>query len=163
MLRTMIRYKRWANQLTFKAVKGLAPEEVIKKRRTKYRNIVYTLNHVFVIDKIFQAHLLGQSHDYRGRNTKDCPTLAWLEEQVVALDDWYVEYVDGLDAKAQSETVHFKFVDDDAEGKMTREEIILHLVNHGTYHRGLVSDMFYQIPAKPISNDLTLYLRVAKA
>ena len=44
-------------------------------------------------------------------------------------------------------------------GAMTREEIFLHLVNHATYHRGFVNDMMYQVPAKPPSNDLPVYLR----
>ena len=42
---------------------------------------------------------------------------------------------------------------------MTRAEILLHVVNHGTYHRGLVSDMMYQIPITPLTNDLTVFLR----
>lgn len=37
--------------------------------------------------------------------------------------------------------------------------MILHVVNHGTYHRGLVSDMMYQVPAVPKANDLTVYLK----
>jgi len=42
---------------------------------------------------------------------------------------------------------------------MSRSDMILHVVNHGTYHRGLVSDMMYQVPAVPPANDLTVYLR----
>ena len=42
---------------------------------------------------------------------------------------------------------------------MSRNEIILHVVNHGTYHRGFVSDMMYQVPAVLPANDLSVYLR----
>ena len=42
---------------------------------------------------------------------------------------------------------------------MTRGEIILHLVNHTTYHRGFAADLFYQVPAKPPTTDLTVFLR----
>jgi uncharacterized damage-inducible protein DinB len=42
---------------------------------------------------------------------------------------------------------------------MSVSEIIFHIVNHGTYHRGFVSDMMYQIPLVPPANDLTVYLR----
>lgn len=42
---------------------------------------------------------------------------------------------------------------------MTREEIILHVVNHATYHRGFVADVFYQVPAKPPATDLPVFLR----
>jgi uncharacterized damage-inducible protein DinB len=54
--------------------------------------------------------------------------------------------------------VNFQFVDGGA-GTMSRSEIILHIVNHDAYHRGLVSDMMYQVPAIPPANDLTVCLR----
>lgn len=41
---------------------------------------------------------------------------------------------------------------------MTRAEILLHVVNHTTYHRGFVADMFYQIPSKPRTTDLPVFL-----
>jgi uncharacterized damage-inducible protein DinB len=44
-------------------------------------------------------------------------------------------------------------------GKMSREDIILHIVNHATYHRGFVSDLMYQIPVKMPSNDYPVFLR----
>jgi uncharacterized damage-inducible protein DinB len=44
-------------------------------------------------------------------------------------------------------------------GVMTRSEILLHIVNHCTYHRGFVADMFYQVPARPPTTDLPVFLR----
>ena len=37
---------------------------------------------------------------------------------------------------------------------MTRGDILLHVANHGTYHRGWVADMFFQVPAKNPSTDI---------
>ena len=34
-------------------------------------------------------------------------------------------------------------------GVMSRGEILLHVVNHTSYHRGFVADLFYQVPARP--------------
>jgi len=44
-------------------------------------------------------------------------------------------------------------------GVMTRGEILLHVVNHTSYHRGFVADLFYQVPARPPTTDLPVYLR----
>ena len=57
-----------------------------------------------------------------------------------------------------SEIVEFAFVGG-SQGAMTRMQIILHVVNHATYHRGFVSDMLYQVPVKPVANDLPVFLR----
>jgi uncharacterized damage-inducible protein DinB len=56
--------------------------------------------------------------------------------------------------------VHFTFVDG-GEGAMTRGDMLLHTVNHKTFHRGYVADMMYQVPARPPSMDLPVFLRDA--
>jgi uncharacterized damage-inducible protein DinB len=56
--------------------------------------------------------------------------------------------------------VSFTFVGGGA-GAMTRGEILLHIVNHTSYHRGFAADLFYQVPAKPPTTDLTVFLRDA--
>lgn len=58
---------------------------------------------------------------------------------------------------AQQETVAFRLVCGDA-GTMTRAEILMHIVNHATYHRGWVSDLFFQVPAKPPTTDWNVFL-----
>jgi uncharacterized damage-inducible protein DinB len=65
-------------------------------------------------------------------------------------------------AQIAKENINFDFIGG-GKGAMTREEMILHIVNHGTYHRGLVADMMYQVPLVPPSTDLPVFLRdVAK-
>jgi uncharacterized damage-inducible protein DinB len=44
-------------------------------------------------------------------------------------------------------------------GVMTRGEILLHVVNHTSYHRGFVADLFYQVPSRPPATDLPVFLR----
>ncbi|MBD2101625.1 DinB family protein [Leptolyngbya sp. FACHB-261] len=151
-------YKAWANEITFSAVKSLPEGEATKERKTRYKNIIYTLNHVFVIDCIFKAHLENQPHTYTTRNTETYPLLEELWQAVQIIDQWYLDYAHSISEEELTEVVNFRFVDG-GKGTMSRSEMILHIVNHGTYHRGLVSDMMYQVPAVPPTNDLTVYLR----
>lgn len=119
--------------------------------------MVRTLNHVHVVDDLFRCHLLGRPHGYTYRNTDVTPRLADLREAVFDLDDWYIAYTNGLSREAEAEVVQFAFLDGGA-GAMTRAEIILHVINHATYHRGLVSDMLYQAGRTPTTNDLPLFI-----
>ena len=52
----------------------------------------------------------------------------------------------------------FAFIDGD-RGNMTRGEILLHVANHRTYHRGHVAALMYQVPVFPPTTDLPVYLR----
>ena len=157
-LSMLMRYKQWADALTFETALALPAEEAFRERPTRWNNIVHTLNHVYVVDDIFKAHLEGRKHNYTHRNTDQTPAAAELWMAVQRMDDWYVAFADNLTESKLDRVVTFEFVGG-GEGSMTSEDILLHIVNHTTYHRGLISDMFYQIPVMPLTNDLTVFLR----
>jgi uncharacterized damage-inducible protein DinB len=156
--RTLTRYNAWANELIFAAVAALPEGEATKRRRSVFKNMVHTLNHNYVIDRIFQAHLEGRDHGYSARNTADHPPLAelWREQQEV--DRWYLNWSDRISDAELAEKVHFTFVGG-GEGAMTRGEILQHLVNHTSYHRGFVAQMMHDAGARPPTTDLTIFLR----
>jgi uncharacterized damage-inducible protein DinB len=156
--RTLTRYNAWANGLIFNAVAALPEGEATKPRASVFRNMVHTLNHNYVIDRIFQAHLEGRSHGYTARNTAEHPPLAELWREQEEVDRWYMDWSDRIGDAALMEKVNFTFVGG-GEGVMTRGEILQHLVNHTSYHRGFVAQMMYEVPARPPTTDLTVFLR----
>jgi len=156
--RMLTRYNAWANTVFFDAVRALPEGEATVPRKTLFKNIVHTLNHNYVIDAIFQAHLEGRPHGYSARNTTETPSLEALRAAQHKLDQWYVAWSDAITDDALDEKVSFTFVGGGA-GLMTRGQILLHLINHTSYHRGFAADLFYQIPAKPPTTDLTVFLR----
>jgi uncharacterized damage-inducible protein DinB len=156
--RMLTRYNHWANKLIFDAVAKLPEGEATRERKSIFKNMVHTLNHNYVIDLIWQAHLEGREHGFTARNTPGHPPLAELWSKQKAIDDWYIAWSDGLSAAALGERVHFTLVGGN-QGVMTRGEILLHVVNHTTYHRGFVGDLICQVPAQPPTTDLPVYLR----
>jgi uncharacterized damage-inducible protein DinB len=161
-VRKLARYNAWANELVFDAVAKLPEGEAAKERRSGSKNIVHTLNHNHVIALIWQAHLEGRAHGFTARNTESHPPLHELWRTQRTIDGWYVELSDRLSEAELNETVNFILVGGN-EGVMTREEILLHVVNHTTYHRGYVADMFHQVPARPPTMDLPVFLREKRA
>jgi uncharacterized damage-inducible protein DinB len=160
--RTLARYNAWANVLIFDAVAALPEGEATRPRRSVFRNMVHTLNHNYVIDRIFQAHLEGREHGYAARNTADHPPLSELWRVQQEVDQWYVSAYEAMDEARLNQTVKFTFVGG-GEGAMTRGEILQHVVNHTSYHRGFVAQMIYDVPARPPTTDLTVFLRDFRA
>ncbi|PPD14510.1 MAG: damage-inducible protein DinB [Methylobacterium sp.] len=157
-LRMLVHYKRWANRLTFSQVLALPEGEALKQRQTRFGNMVHTLNHVFVVDDIFRHHLESRRHGYTARNTDTTPPLLELRARVEEMDQWYIDQAENWTDEDFATVIRFEFVGG-GEGAMTRAEIVLHVVNHATYHRGFVGDMMYQVPVMPVSNDLPVFLR----
>lgn len=156
--RMLTRYNAWADRMIFDAVAALPEGEADKERKSLFKNIIHTLNHNCVIDLIWQAHLEGREHGYTARNTPDHPPLEELQRQQQAVDDWYIAWSDALSDVALDEKINFTLIGGN-QGVMTRGEILLHVVNHTTYHRGFVADLFYQVPARPPPTDLPVFLR----
>ena len=156
--RMLTRYNAWANKLIFDAVAALPAGEATKERQSLFKNMVHTLNHNYVIDLIWQAHLEGRDHGFTARNTAGYPELNELWSAQQAIDDWYTTWSDRLSDAALDEKVSFTLIGGN-QGVMTRGEILLHVVNHTTYHRGFVADLFYQVPARPPTTDLPVFLR----
>lgn len=156
--RMLTRYKAWANEIVYGTVAALPDGEALKPRATVFGNMVHTLNHLYVVDRIFQAHLEGKDHGYTARNTPTTPPLDELWRDVRALDAWYTARYDRMSDAELGEDIRFQFVGG-GDGVMTRGEILMHLVNHGTYHRGFVGSMLTEAQVRPRPTDLTVYLR----
>jgi len=156
--RMLTRYNAWSNKVMFDAVAALPAGEAVKDRQSLFRNMLHTLNHNFVIDDIWRAHLEGRGHGYAARNTADHPALAELRQMQQAMDAWYVAAFDALTDAALDEKIGFTLIGG-TPGTMTRNEILLHVVNHTSYHRGFVCDMFFAVPARPPTMDLPVFLR----
>lgn len=157
-LRLLTRYNAWANTRLYEALAALPAAEVTARRHQGRHSMVGTLTHAWVVDRIWQAHLQGRSHGYTTRQPDAEPAFEQLRLEQAALDRWYIDYADALDAATQAEVLDFRFVDGGA-GRMSRAEMLLHIVNHKTYHRGYVADMLYQAGSRPPVMDLPVFLR----
>lgn len=57
----LLRYRAWADQLTYAAVAALPEGASTAPRATIFGNMLRTLSHSWVVDDIFRAHLQGAS------------------------------------------------------------------------------------------------------
>lgn len=152
-LHALFAYKAWANRELFARLQTLdRPEQA-----ATLQNAVRTLDHIHVVDGIFRAHLLGQPHGLGGTRGAELPGLDALQLDVADTDAWYLGYVQGLQPAQLGEWLDFTFTDGDA-GRMTREEILLHITAHGAYHRGNVGQMLKEIGVAPPRDLFTKFL-----
>jgi uncharacterized damage-inducible protein DinB len=154
----LMRYKAWANDLLFQTISELPEDELVAPRPIIFGSILRTLNHVYAMDIVWKAHLESRPHEYATRNPETSPPFAELRDAQKDMDAWYVSYARGLDASACEEIVDFTFIGG-GSGSMSRGDILLHVVNHATYHRGHVVGMLYQIPVPVPTTDLPVFLR----
>lgn len=159
-LEKLIRYKAWADELLFEAVAKMPAEALVAPQPIVFGNLLRTLNHVLAMDHVWQSHLLGKPHALTTRNPESCPPFANIAHAQSQIDRWYIDYTDTLAAADGAEIVEFVFIGG-RPGAMTRNDILLHVVNHGTYHRGHVAQMMRGSQQVPIT-DYPVYVTASE-
>jgi uncharacterized damage-inducible protein DinB len=157
LLHSLYKYKSWANEEILAAIGQL--DET--RHAADHKAAIRIINHTYVVDRIFAAHLMRQSHTYSATNTVETPTLDELRVAIQHSDDWYVRYVAELGAADLIEQINFKFTDGDI-GTMSCEEILLHVVTHGGYHRGAAGRILAQLSIAPPRDLFSGYLHKAE-
>src|SRR3569623_2890527 len=66
--RILSRFKTWADTVLFDATAALPPDEVVKIRQTLFKTMIGTLNHNYVVDLIWKAHLERKEHGFTTRS-----------------------------------------------------------------------------------------------
>jgi uncharacterized damage-inducible protein DinB len=154
-LRMHLAYTAWASRRLMDVVARLSPEELNRDFLTADRSILGTLVHVFAGDRIWLARLSGapspafvSDADY---------SMAVLQNDWPALYEKWRQWALGLtDQSAQALLAY------ESRGKSYQQpiwQLILHVVNHGTHHRGQVSGFLRTMGQTPPPLDLVAYYR----
>jgi uncharacterized damage-inducible protein DinB len=155
-LQRLFRYKAWANNELLTALARLGGETPMTALAIK------AFSHSYVVDRIFAAHLRRKDHTYTSANLSQLPTLEDLSADIRASDREYVDYVSALDRDQLAERIDFTFTDG-ASGRMSREEMLMHVITHGVGHRGQVSAVMLLDSITPANDGFTTYLHKAEA
>ena len=155
-LQRLFQYKAWANDELLTALATLGGESPITGLAIK------ALSHSYVVDRIFAAHMKRKAHAYSSANLSEMPTLEDLAADIRASDRDYIDYVSALDPRRLAERIDFTFTDG-AAGRMSREEMLMHVITHGVGHRGQVSAVMLLNSDAPAKDGFTTYLHEAEA
>lgn len=159
-LQMLTRYRAWADRLLFQVLATMPAASLTAPQPIVFGSLLRTLHHTYCMDKVWAAHLQGVPHGFTSRNPEACPPFETLRANQAQMDEWYVRYAGTLDERACGEAVRFTFIGG-GEGEMCRGDMLLHVVNHATYHRGHVAMMMYGMSMPPPTTDLPVFLREA--
>jgi uncharacterized damage-inducible protein DinB len=155
-LQRLFRYKAWANAELLTALAKLGRESPITALAIK------ALSHSYVVDRIFAAHTRRDAHAYTSANPSEMPTLEDLSADIGKSDREYLDYVATLDRDLLAERIDFAFTDG-APGRMSREEMLMHVITHGVGHRGQISAVMLLNSVPPAKDGFTTYLHETEA
>ena len=96
-------------------------------------------------------------HEYVTTGTDNVPHLEELIQSIRDTDQWYIAYVESLSETDLTEVIEFSFTDG-TPGRMSREEMLGHVIAHSGYHRGEVGRIMTQLTGSTPRDTFTGYL-----
>jgi uncharacterized damage-inducible protein DinB len=156
LLRNHLAYTAWASRRLLDAVAQIPSEQLTRDFQTADRNVIGTLAHVFAADRIWLARVTGATP---GAFLTDADRhLPVLQKDWPELHARWQQWAAQLTDESVRSIVEFK----DTKGnphRLVLWQIILHVVNHGTHHRGQVSGFLRSMGHTPPPLDLALFFR----
>jgi len=157
ILRTHLDYTAWASGRSVEAAASLSPEELLRDFGTANHSVLGTLVHVFAADRVWFGRIQGNPPAKFLDPEKDMH-LEVLQSEWPALLARWKQWGAGLTDEAASATLTLR----DPKGnalETTPWQVVMHVVNHGSHHRGLVSGFLRMLGRTPQPLDLMAYYR----
>ena len=156
VLRMHLAYTAWATRRLVEMASQLPAEELRRDFQTADKSVLGTLAHVFAADRIWLARVTGATPG--PFLTEADYNLKVLENDWPALMAKWQQWAAGLTDASAGQVIAYK----DTQGNAYERplwQLILHVVNHGTHHRGQVSGFLRTMGHTPPPLDLTAYYR----
>ena len=155
-LKRHLAYSEWASRRLLEAARGLTPEELNRDFGFSDKSVLGTLVHVMAADRIWLRRVQG-AETAPFVEESDYSLDALLERWPAVWSGWQ-QAMDSESIPDGGRTVEFKDTKGRA-GSNVLSDIVLHVVNHGTHHRGQVAGFMRAMGHKPPATDLMVMLR----
>ncbi len=155
-LRELFDYNYWARDRQLEVCATLGEEQFLHPAGNSFGSVRDTLAHLLAVEWVWHERLRGRSP------RSEPPWLAGLRSVGAMRERWKLveadlrEYLAGLDPEALSGPLTYV----NFAGKTWTYplwQVLFHLVNHQTYHRGQVTTLLRQLGAEPPGIDFLVY------
>jgi uncharacterized damage-inducible protein DinB len=156
VLQMHLDYSAWASQRLLDAAAGLTEEELNRDFGTSDHSVLGTLVHVFSADRVWLYRLAGGENP--GPVSDADRSLAVLQNDWPAVYERWRIWAAKLTDEAAQALLDYR----DMKGNPYRQpvwQLVLHVVNHGTHHRGQVAGFLRAMGRVPPPIDLVYYYR----
>jgi uncharacterized damage-inducible protein DinB len=155
--RLLYDYNSWANHRTLDACAALAEEQFTRDLGSSFRSVRDTLAHICGVEWLWLQRWHGRSHNALPP-AAEFPNVESLRRRWDEVERNLLDYIASLTPEDIQRIIQHKTTQGVPQAAPLWQ-MLQHLVNHGTYHRGQVATMLRQLGAKPLSTDLILFYR----
>ncbi|MGG1688938.1 DinB family protein [Heyndrickxia ginsengihumi] len=155
LAKQLVRYHIWANQQLISHLKTLPSELFHTKVESVFPTLAETFGHIISVDYVWLSRI---------NKEKPSKIQKWTFQTVAEVEKALSELKMKYKLMFQKEDDITRMVSyKNTKGELftqTLFELIQHIVNHGTYHRGNLAAMIRQLGYQGTSTDYITFLRI---
>ena len=151
-LRRLVAYNQWANEKILNAIDGMTAEELARPVDAYFGSLEKNLAHILLATRVWLARWKGATPP----GLRDSITSPW-PDAYTATHAEFKAFVESLTDANAGRIVDYK----NTKGKpfqMALDQLITHVVNHGTHHRAETGMLLERIGRSPGDMDYAYYL-----
>jgi uncharacterized damage-inducible protein DinB len=157
-LRTLVDYHYWARDRMLEALDPLTPEQFNRDLGSSFKSVRETVVHIYAAEWAWHSRWQGQSPT--SLMTSDAfPDVVAVRRAWTDHEQKMRAFLDGLGEDGIARVLDYKLLSGQA-GASPFWQMLQHVVNHASYHRGQVTTMLRQLGASPAkSMDMIAFYR----
>ncbi|EJQ91314.1 MULTISPECIES: DinB family protein [Bacillus cereus group] len=158
--KNMYKYHLWANKVLLERIKELPSNVLYKEANSSYPNIAQTFSHIYVVDVMWLQVLKGigmQEALEASMALLEKTNLYSVDEFIKSFEELASQYEEWMNSQKDLEQKINLNNPWSGARETAYSEIVFHVANHGTYHRGNITAMLRQQGHASTMNDLALY------
>lgn len=156
-VRTLFDFNIWANNRLFTVLERLSEEQYTKDLGSSHGGIQGTLAHILASHEMWLSRWQGKPSPTT-IDTDGGPSLAKAKQFWNEMQQKLTVFLSGLTEADLAKLI--SYTNTRGESYSTPlVQMMQHLVNHATYHRGQIVTMLRQLGVKPVNTDMIFYFR----
>ena len=156
-IRPLFDYNAWANRRSLSAAEKLTAEQFTKPMGSSFSSVRDTLAHIYGAEWIWLERFQGHSPSALP-NVSQFPDVQTLRETWLVNEERLLAFVAELSQSDLDRQLEYKTLKYGVYSNPLWQSM-LHVVNHGTYHRGQVTTLLRQHGVQSILLDLMHFYR----
>jgi uncharacterized damage-inducible protein DinB len=154
-IRRLFAYNRWANRRLLVAASLLSRDDFSRDLHASYGSVRGTLLHILWGEGRW-LQFWKDGSVIPDPDPEQYPNVAALEAAWERIEEGQQTFAAGLTEQQLATTMKVR------EHEYTLADLVQHLLNHSTYHRGQVAVLLRQIGHRPPATDFRLFLTEAR-
>jgi uncharacterized damage-inducible protein DinB len=155
--RNLYEYNSWANRRVLDSCAALSPEQFTRDLGSSFKSVRDTLAHIMGAEWIWLERWHGRSPQALPK-AEEFPDLDSLRARWVEIERDLTDFVASQSDEDLVRVYNYKTAAG-APFSSLAWQMLQHLANHGTYHRGQIATFLRQLGAKPQGTDLIAFYR----